>query len=224
MRPWMIGIAGPSCSGKSELAAAMARRLSKLSPVVVRIDDYYRDLAALDPSLRDDRNFDHPDAIDRGLLIRQLDELSYGRAVEAPVYRFKTHDRAEECCRIEPGVAVIVEGIFTHCWPGVRELFGARVFLDGRHATCLERRLARDVAERGRTPESVRDQYRRTVQPMYDRYVRPTRRFADLMLCGEDPVEHNADILERWLQARFAGLPTLPRSVPAPRPTRRLGA
>lgn len=181
----MVGIAGPSCSGKTVLAGALARRLDGL---VVPLDAYYRDLAHLEPALRDARNFDHPDALDRELLTRQLRELAAGRPVEQPVYDFKSHSRQPSGRRAEPRGVVIVEGLFSLHFHEVRELLDLGVYVDLEDAPCLERRLARDTRERGRDAESVRDQYARTVRPMCRRFVEPTRDLAGLVVRGDLPL------------------------------------
>jgi uridine kinase len=188
----LIGIAGPSGSGKTALACRLVELLAARSALRVPLDHYYRDLAGLDPALRDKRNFDHPDALDRALLVTQLTALARGQAVEIPVYSFDTHTRAPQGRRVVPGGVIVVDGLYCLYWPDVRGLFHTKLFIDADHATCFERRIARDVRERGRTEDSVREQYELTVRPMYERFVRPTRAFADLVLRGEDPPGANA--------------------------------
>jgi uridine kinase len=202
-RPRTIGIAGPSCSGKTRLARELVRRLGP-SARRLPLDAYYRDLAALDPSLREDRNFDHPEALDRDLFVEQLARLASGAAVEVPVYHFETHSRAPAGRQVRPGDWLIVEGLFALCWSDVRGLLQTKVFIDSDDALCLSRRLERDVLSRGRSAESVRAQYERTVRPMFERYVLPTRRFADVLLDGADPLEKSA----ASLLARLEGFPT----------------
>lgn len=191
-KPILIGIAGPSGSGKSELACRLVEALSARSALRVSLDHYYRDLAGLDPALREKRNFDHPDALDRELLATQLKALAGGHEVEAPVYSFETHTRAQHGRRVAPGGVIVVDGLYSLYWADVRGLLHSKLFIEADHATCLARRIARDVRERGRTEASVRAQYELTVRPMYERFVRPTREFADLVLRGEDAPEVNA--------------------------------
>jgi uridine kinase len=183
IKPYVIGIAGPSCAGKSELGRRLAARLAGRAEQI-SLDSYYRDLADMDPAARQTHNFDHPDAMDRGLLARQLAALARGQSVEAPVYDFATHTRAGEVRAVLPAPVVIVEGLFVLAWDEVRESIDLAVFVDAPHDVCLARRLARDVCERGRTERSVREQYEKTVRPMYDHWVRPTRRHADLIVDG----------------------------------------
>lgn len=191
-KPYMIGIAGGSCSGKSSLAREVAGLLADRSPVRVSLDAYYRDLSELPPAERELSNFDVPEALDYELLTEQLKELAQGRKIESPVYRFSTHTRAPETRQVRAGACIIVEGLFTFYWQDIRDLFQTRVFIEVDEQTSLSRRLERDTRERGRTPESVRAQYQRTVGPMYQRYILPTRQFAHLVISGEAPAERSA--------------------------------
>jgi uridine kinase len=202
-RPYLIGIAGPSGAGKSALAGHLAARLP--GALVLPMDAYYRDLGDLAPDARPRVNFDHPEAVDRGLLIAHLERLAAGEAVERPVYRFATHTRAARAETVGPAAHVIVEGLLALHWAEIRRLLALAVFVDLADAACLERRVARDVAERGRSPESVREQYAETVRPMRERYVMPTRRFADLVVSGAAPLEISADRILACLDGRAAG-------------------
>ena len=188
----MIGIAGGSCSGKSSLAKQVAGLLAEMSPVRVSLDAYYRDLSKLPRAERELSNFDVPEALDHELLSQQLKELAQGKKIERPVYRFSTHTRAPETRQVRPAGCVIVEGLFTFYWQEIRDLFQTRVFIEVDEQTSLSRRLERDTRERGRTPESVRAQYQRSVGPMYKRYILPTRQFAHLVVFGEAAAERSA--------------------------------
>jgi uridine kinase len=157
------------------------------------LDAYYRDLSDLEPVLRGERNFDHPDALDHQLLTDHLRLLAAGKAVDVPVYRFETHSRAPTGRPLRPGAWLIVEGLFTFYWEKSRRLLETKVFIDAGHDLCLSRRLERDVRERGRTADSVRAQYDRTVRPMCERYILPTRRHADVVVAGAGSPELNAD-------------------------------
>lgn len=199
MVPYLIGIAGASGSGKSWLARYLAEHLPA---TVVPLDAYYRDLSALDPAARARQNFDVPEALDWELILRQAQMLSQGVEIERPVYGFATHTRTAYTQRVQPVEFIIIEGLFALYHSGVRELCGAKVFMSVDDSTCLSRRLERDMRERGRTRESVVAQYSGTVRPMYERYVLPTRQFADLVLCGEEPVEELAAALRRHVERR----------------------
>jgi uridine kinase len=193
----LIGIAGPSASGKTALASLLVDSLPARSPLRVPLDHYYKDLQDLEPALQDGHNFDHPDALDHPLLIRQLRELAGGRPVDMPLYRFETHTRVREVRRMTPGGVIVVDGLYSLYWEPIRKLLDSRLFVDADHETCLARRIARDTRERGRSEASVREQYARTVRPMCERYIRPTLRFADLVLRGEAPLDRNlAKVLE----------------------------
>ena len=187
---YMIGIAGPSCSGKSTLAHHLA---AALDAVIVPLDSYYRDLSELTFEERAKQNFDAPGALDWDLMIAQLGRLARGQAVDKPVYRFDTHSRAPECELVRPGRFVIIEGLFALYRQEIRQLLGTAVFVGLEDQVCLERRLHRDTLERGRTVESICQQYAGTVRPMAERHILPTLQFADLALVGSSPVESMAN-------------------------------
>ncbi len=189
--PCLIGIAGPSCAGKSELAGRLA---SVLGAPILPLDCYYRDLSHLSPEQRAAVNFDVPEALDEELLARDVALLASGASVERPLYDFTRHVRLPQREPLRPGRFLIIEGLFALYWEAVRERLSLKLFVDAPDAVCFQRRLERDVRERGRTPESVRRQYEQSVRPMAERYILPTRRFADLVLAGTDPPE-------RWLAA-----------------------
>lgn len=188
VKPHLIGIAGPTGSGKTLLARLLQARLGAACPVVA-LDSYYRDLSALSIEERARTNFDAPDALDKDLAIAQMRALAGGHAVEKPVYDFASHTRASRTERVEPGPFVILEGIFTFCWAELCDACATRIFLEVDAAVCLARREMRDVAERGRTPESVRRQFAETVWPMYERFIEPTRDNAGLVLDATEPPE-----------------------------------
>ena len=183
-KPAIIGIAGISCSGKTTLA----RQLCQILPgaAILPLDAYYRDLGHLDPPARSQTNFDAPEALDYPLLLEHLQELARGAAVNRPLYSFATHTRQRATQRLEAAPFLLVEGLFALYWPQVRALYRLAVFVVAPHSVCLQRRLQRDVAERGRTPQSVRHQYQRHVQPMAEKYVLPTQAHADLVVDGRE--------------------------------------
>ncbi len=187
-RPFFIGIAGPSGSGKTTLA----RRLEELLPgscALISLDSYYHELAHLSLDQRGRCNFDHPDALDWNLLLSQLAALSAGQPIEQPLYNFETHTRAKETVPVSPAGFVIVEGILTLYRDDVRRALDLKVYVDAPDANCFDRRLERDMRERGRTRESVHYQYQKTVRPMAELYVWPTRVWADLILSGTGSLE-----------------------------------
>ncbi len=199
MTPYLIAIAGGSGSGKSWLAAYLG---SQLPAIIVPLDAYYRDLSTLELALRAHQNFDIPEALDWELIVRQVETLAQGQDIDRPVYDFTTHTRSAAVERIHPGEFVIIEGLFALYDEKVRRLCGTKVFLSVEDSTCLGRRMDRDTRHRGRTRESVIAQYTGTVRPMYERYVLPTRAFADVVLCGEDPVEELAGVVSAHMEQR----------------------
>lgn len=190
--PYLIGIAGPSGSGKTELA----RRLAAMLPAqIVSLDSYYRELAGLPLQQRALVNFDSPDAIDRDLLFEQLAEIAAGREVAVPVYDFALHTRAPRSHRLRPREFVIVEGLFALYWKEIRELLRTKVFVAAEDQVCFERRLRRDVRERGRSEESVLLQYATTVRPMAAQHVIPTRAYADVVASGTDSLARSSALV-----------------------------
>jgi uridine kinase len=152
----------------------------------VALDAYYRDQRGIPD---DAINVDVPGALDHALLIEQVAALSAGRTVLQPVYDYATHARLAGTRAVAPAPFVIVEGLFALYWPEVRAAITTAVYLDLAHDQCLARRIARDVAERGRQAEAVRLHYERSVRPMYDEHVHPTRAHARLVLDGAQPLE-----------------------------------
>lgn len=195
----IVAIAGASGSGKTYLSTYVAERLG--APVL-SLDAYYLDLSHLPLSERAQWNFDDPAALDWALVRTQLAALRAGRGVDAPVYDFSTHTRTERARRIEAREFLVLEGIFALYDEAVRGMLRLGVFIEFPDAGCLVRRTARDVAERGRTALSVKEQYEATVRPMFAQHVAPTRRFAHLVVGGEDPPERSFAALRARLDAR----------------------
>lgn len=183
MRSRLVGIGGGSGSGKSTLAHAIAER--RPDACVVELDWYYRDLSHLPPEERACWNFDHPDALDWELMLKQLGRLASGEAVAPPVYDFSLHARRGAVRASGPARLVVLEGILALHRPEVRKALDVSIFVAAPEPVRLARRLARDVRERGRTPESVREQFAATVRPMHEEFVEPTREHADLVADGE---------------------------------------
>jgi uridine kinase len=189
MRAHIIGVAGPSSSGKSELARQLVDRLPRTS--IVSLDSYYRGMEEIPLEERKKVNFDHPDSLDWELLHEHLVAIADGRAFDEPVYSFADYARTAETRRIEPTEFLIVEGLFVLYWPELRKMLDTRVYVQTDPTVCYHRRLTRDVAERGRTPESVREQYERTVRPSAEWFVHPTAKYANLVVSGEEPFERS---------------------------------
>lgn len=181
----IIGIAGPSCSGKTTLARTVAGRIEE-GAVVIGLDSYYHDRSGIPES---EINVDEPGAIEHKLLLEHLGRLAAGEPIEVPAYDYATHSRAARGIAVSPAPTVIVEGLFVLYWPALRTQLHLGVYVDADHETCVARRIDRDVRERGRTRESVIEMYEKKVRPMYELHVRPTRSHADLVLQGVDPVD-----------------------------------
>jgi len=200
MQPFVIGIAGGSCSGKTRLADSIVAGLEGGEAVVVPVDAYYFDLSHLPPAERAAHNFDNPDSIDFELLTDHLKLLRDGEDVLVPVYDYITHTRASRETWVKRRLSaaagmrpvVIVEGLHALHSGDVRALMDLTVFVDCDPGTCLARRIERDVRERGRTRESVLDQWKRTVVPMYRMYVEPARKLAGLVTDGSRPIDESA--------------------------------
>ena len=210
-KTYIIAIAGPSCAGKSETSKAVSKLLNAR---ILSLDSYYLNLDHLDFEERKQVNFDEPASIDHELLISHLRQLAQGQAVDAPVYDFCRYTRSAEVDHVVPGRFLILEGLFVLHWPDVRRLCDTAVYVDAPDDLCLERRKYRDIRERGRTVESVCNQYDSMVRPMAAKYVWPTKAFADLVVSGTDSLAHCAqqvlEEIERKSGRKIA--PELPTS------------
>lgn len=177
-----LGIAGGTGSGKTTVARNILKRLSLEAVAIVQQDAYYRDLADLQPAQRDLRNFDHPDSIEHDLFAAHVEALKSGKTIRQPVYDFTTHTRTDQEVEIVPRDVVIVEGILLFHYPEMRELMDIRIFVDTPADIRLLRRIRRDIRDRGRTLDSVTEQYIRTVRPMHEEFVEPSKRWADVII------------------------------------------
>ena len=181
-RPLLIGIAGGTGSGKSTVARKIADGLPADSVAVIDHDSYYRDRSDLTYEARTTLNYDHPDALDNELLVQHLESLRAGRGVDVPNYDFKTHARLAERRRVEPPRILIVEGILVFVEERVRSLLDVKIFVDTDADIRVFRRVRRDLEQRGRTFQQVREQYYATVRPMHLQFVEPSKRWADLIV------------------------------------------
>jgi uridine kinase len=182
MKPFLIGIAGGTGSGKSTVARRIYESLHLDSAAFIDQDSYYQDLADLTLEERKQVNFDHPDSLDNGLLAEHLAALAERRPVEKPVYDFAAHTRSGRVTRVAPRDVVLVEGILLFVEPALRDLFDLKIFVDAEADVRFIRRLKRDVEERGRSVDSVIEQYLTTVRPMHHDFVEPSKRYADIIL------------------------------------------
>lgn len=179
---FVIGVAGGSGSGKTTVVRRIVDSLGPEQVTLLDHDRYYRDRNDLRLEERAALNYDHPDALETDLLVRHVRELRGGRAVDVPQYDFTRHARLSETETFQPRRALIVEGILVFTDAALRDLMDIKVFVDTDSDTRFIRRLQRDVAQRGRTMESVIDQYQSTVKPMHLEFVEPSKRYADVII------------------------------------------
>ena len=179
---FVIGVAGGSGSGKTTVVRRIVDSLGPEQVTLLDHDRYYRARNDLRLEERAALNYDHPDALETDLMVQHVRALKAGKAVDVPQYDFTRHARLSETETFQPRRALIVEGILVFTDAALRELMDIKVFVDTDSDTRFIRRLQRDVAERGRTMESVIDQYQHTVKPMHLEFVEPTKRYADVII------------------------------------------
>jgi uridine kinase len=181
-KPILIGITGGTGSGKSTVAKSIYRNFKKESISIIMQDSYYKDQSNMTFEERTKTNYDHPHAFDTPLLIEHLKTLVSGQAIDMPIYDFTIHNRKEETVREEPKDIIIVEGILILEDERLRNLFDIKIYVDTDADIRILRRLTRDIRDRGRTLESVIDQYLSVVRPMHLQFIEPTKRYADLIV------------------------------------------
>jgi len=182
MPPLVIGVAGGSGSGKTTVVRRIVQALDDAGVTVLEHDRYYRDRNDLRLEERAALNYDHPDSLETDLMVAHVNALREGRTIEAPMYDFARHARMTSTETIAPGRALIVEGILIFTDASLRALMDVKVFVDTDDDTRFIRRLQRDTKERGRTMQSVVDQYLSTVKPMHLDFVEPSKRYADIIV------------------------------------------
>lgn len=204
----IIAIAGASASGKSLIAKTifdeLRRDLGTDQIGVINEDAYYRDQSHLSMDERVLTNYDHPKALDHQLLCSHLQLLKSGEAVDIPCYSYTEHTRMAETVKMTPKKVIILEGILLLTDPKLRELMDASVFMDTPLDICFLRRLTRDVAERGRTMESVISQYKKTVRPMFLQFIEPSKQYADIIVPRGGKNRIATDILKTRIQHLLA--------------------
>jgi len=197
--PVVLAIAGCSGSGKTTLAAELA---SQLDATLFPLDLYYRDLSRFPLDSRHKQNFDHPDSLESELILDHVRALAAGQPINRPVYDFKTHSRTSAFDKIHPKQVVIVEGILALHYPELLPLYTLSIYVDAPHELCLLRRIARDVRERGRTEESVREQFWATAHPMAVEYVLPSAARATLTVNGAESIDWSIEQVLSTLRRR----------------------
>ncbi|NBC84746.1 MAG: uridine kinase [Bacteroidetes bacterium] len=180
--PVIIGIAGGSGSGKTTVLRRIIEAFGSDEIAVLDHDAYYQDLSDHPPEERERFNFDHPDALETGLMREHLDELVEGETIQKPIYDFTTHSRKEKTETVEPRPVVIIEGILVLAEPELEEAMDIKIYVDTADDIRLMRRIRRDIQERGRAIDGVLRQYERTVRPMHIEFVEPSKRKADIII------------------------------------------
>ena len=178
----IIGIAGGTGSGKTTVVRKIVEALPPHFVAVVPLDSYYNDTTGMTPEERSDINFDHPDAFDWKLLIKHVNELRNGHAVEQPTYSYIISNRLPETIYVEPKPVIIIEGIMTLINKRLRDMMDLKIFVDCDPDERLIRNIQRDTIDRGRTVSMVVDRYLKVLKPMHEQFIEPTKRFADVII------------------------------------------
>ena len=187
----IIGIAGGTASGKTTLVSTLCNHYGKDISAIISQDSYYKDLSNLNFKQRTIINYDHPNSIDIDLFHENLTELKNGKVIEKPTYNFETHTRNPSFESIAPKRLIFVEGTLIFHFRRLLNLMLVKVFLFAPENIRYNRRIERDVSERGRTIDSVINQYKKTVLPMHQKYVEPTKKLADIHISGENNIKNS---------------------------------
>ena len=199
----IIGIAGGTGSGKTTVVQQIMNQLPDAEVGVISQDSYYKKTDNLSYDERALINFDHPRAIDFELLINHLKELREGKIIQQPVYSFVTHNRTEDSISTHPKKVLIIEGILILANPELRDLFDIKIYIHADSDERLIRRLKRDIAERGRDMEEVLNRYQKTLKPMHEQFIEPTKAFADIIIPNDKYNTVAIDILRSVINQRI---------------------
>lgn len=180
-KPFVIGVAGGSGSGKSTVTREVLASIGPEMAAVVMQDDYYSDQSHMSPEERRKTNYDHPQAFDWPLMVQQVQALCRGEAIEMPLYDFAADNRSSKTITVQPAPVIVVEGLFALFDADLRKMMSLKIFVDTAADVRFIRRLQRDISERGRSTESVIQQYLDTVRPMHKQFIEPTKRHADVI-------------------------------------------
>jgi uridine kinase len=191
----IIGVFGGTGSGKTTIVNQIVSDFNASDIQVISQDAYYKDNSNITYDARCLLNFDHPEAIDFELLYQHLSALKNGETIAQPVYNFKTHNRTDKTLEISPKKILILEGILIMNYPKLRSLLDLKVFIDTNSDMRMERRVNRDISERGRTPKEVMDRYINTLKPMHDQFIEPMKIHADMVIENHENASINLDIL-----------------------------
>ena len=185
MRPFLIGIAGGSGSGKTTLANEIYYNYDQNKVAIIEQDSYYINKPKINLRQKKKFNFDHPSAIDIKLFENDLKSLLKGNTINVPLYDYKTHNRLKKHRELKPHHVIVVEGILVLHYPQIRDLFSLKIYVDTPEDLRFNRRKKRDINERGRNKENIIEQYVNSVRPMHDKFVEPSKYFADEIILGE---------------------------------------
>ncbi len=197
----IIGIAGGTGSGKTTVVRKIAEALPPHHVVVVPLDSYYNDTSHMTEEERHAINFDHPDAFDWKLLIKQVNELRNGQAVEQPTYSYIKCNRLKETLHVEPKPVIIIEGIMTLLNKKLRDMMDLKIFVDTDSDERLIRNIQRDVLERGRTVDMVISRYLEVLKPMNEQFIEPTKKYADLIIPQGGENHKGINILCKYIES-----------------------
>lgn len=196
----IIGIAGGTGSGKTSVVKKIVEALPDHFVAVVPQDSYYNDTSDMTPEERRQINFDHPDAFDWKLLIKQIGELREGKAIEQPTYSYIISNRLPETVHVEPKPVIIVEGIMALINKRLRDMMDVKIYVDTDADERLIRNITRDTKERGRTVDMVVDRYRKVLKPMHDQFIEPTKRHADIIIPEGGGNVNGIDMVCKYIQ------------------------
>ncbi|MBT4803663.1 MAG: uridine kinase [Legionellales bacterium] len=203
-KPLIIGVSGPSASGKSLLVENILASLPQTTNVAVLSEDsYYRDRSDLSLEERNNLNYDHPNAFEHDLMERQIKDLQNHKKIDVPCYDFTTHLRTKETRSEQPGQVIIIDGILILAVTEIRKLLDIAIFMDTPLDICLIRRLKRDQEERQRDTNLILEQYQNSVRPMYWQFVSPSKEFANLIVPGGGKNKTAIELIKNNIEQRF---------------------
>ena len=202
----IIGICGGTASGKTTFTQKILQKVDPEYLIHIEHDSYYRDIDKLPSHLQKNINFDHPDSLDNELFAKQLKLLQNNQPIDRPIYDFTIQKRIKETKHIAPKPIIVVEGILIFAKEELRDIYDIKVFIDTDSDLRLSRRLTRDISERGRTPNSVIEQYLKTVRPMHNEFVKPSKQYSDLIISGNTENYVGLDLLVTKINAHIREL------------------
>ncbi|MBT1247483.1 MULTISPECIES: uridine kinase [unclassified Thermosipho (in: thermotogales)] len=203
---FVIGIGGGTGSGKTTVAQKIHEIIGKENSVILPMDNYYKDMSHIPLEERKKYNYDHPNMIESSLLVMHLNKLLSSKSIKLPKYDFKIYSRTGKFTILEPKPVIIVEGIFALYYEDLRKSYDLSIFVDAESDVRFIRRLERDIKERGRTLESVVEQYLNMVKPMHDAYVEPSKKYADLIIPKGGFNEKAIDVVVEFIFKRMTNL------------------